>query len=57
MDHFLDKYHIPRLSQEQVNCLNSPEIEAAIKNLPANLTKKKKKKKKEPTARLILGQN
>ncbi|KAK7800011.1 hypothetical protein U0070_021999 [Myodes glareolus] len=38
MDIFLDKYHIPKLNQEQVNNLNRPvsreELEAVIKNLP-----------------------
>jgi hypothetical protein len=38
MDGFLDRYHIPKLNQEQVNCLNSPisqkEIEEVIKSLP-----------------------
>jgi hypothetical protein len=24
MDGFLDRYHIPKLSQDQVNCLNMP---------------------------------
>jgi hypothetical protein len=37
MDGFLDRYHIPKLNQEQVNYLNRPishkEIEV-IKNLP-----------------------
>ena len=37
MDNFLDRYHIPKLNQEQVNYLNRPishrEIEV-IKNLP-----------------------
>ena len=35
---FLDKYHIPKLNQDQVNNLNRPvsreELEAVIKNLP-----------------------
>jgi hypothetical protein len=35
---FLDRYHIPKLNQEQVNYLNRPishkEIEEVIKNLP-----------------------
>ena len=35
---FLDKYHISKLNQDQVNNLNRPisseEIEAVIKNLP-----------------------
>ena len=38
MDWFLDKYHLPKLNQDQVNNLNRPvsrkEIEAVIKNLP-----------------------
>ena len=38
MDWFLDKYHLPKLNQEQVNNLNRPvsreELEAVIKNLP-----------------------
>ena len=38
MDIFLDKYHIPKLNQDQVNNLNRPisreEIEAVIRNLP-----------------------
>jgi hypothetical protein len=38
MDGFLDRYHIPKLNQEQVNYLNRPisnkEIEEVIKNLP-----------------------
>jgi hypothetical protein len=43
MDKFLDRYHVPKLNQDQVNDLNSPispkEIEAVINSLP---TKKKK---------------
>ena len=35
---FLDKYHIPKLNQDQVNYLNRPisreELKAVIKNLP-----------------------
>ena len=38
MDIFLDKNHIPKLNQEQVNKLNRPvsreELETVIKNLP-----------------------
>ena len=38
MDLFSDKYHLPKLNQDQVNNLNRPisreEIEAVIKNLP-----------------------
>ena len=37
MDGFLERYHIPKLNQEQVNDLNRPishmEIEEVIKNL------------------------
>ena len=38
MDWFLDKYHLPKLNQDQVNNLNRPvsreELEAVIKKLP-----------------------
>jgi hypothetical protein len=38
MDDFLDRYHVPKLNQKQVNYLNRPispkEIEEAMKNLP-----------------------
>jgi hypothetical protein len=38
MEGFLDRCHIPKLNQEQVNYLNRPisheEIEEVIKNLP-----------------------
>ena len=38
MDKFLDRYHVPKLNQDQVNDLNSPispkEIEAVINSLP-----------------------
>jgi hypothetical protein len=38
MDDFLDRYHILKLNQEQVNSLNSSitpkEIEIVIQNLP-----------------------
>ena len=41
MDKFLDRYHVPKLNQDQVNDLNSPispiEIEAVTNSL---LTKK-----------------
>jgi hypothetical protein len=40
MDNFLDKYQIPKLNQDQINCLNSPitprEIEAVTKSLSSN---------------------
>jgi hypothetical protein len=39
MDKFLDRYHVPKLNQDQVNNLNDPispkEIEAVINSLPA----------------------
>jgi hypothetical protein len=42
MDDFLDRYHIPKLNQEQVNFLNRNiahnEIEEVIKNLPTKTT-------------------
>jgi hypothetical protein len=35
MDNFLDRYHVPKLNQDQINYLNNPitpkEIEAVIK--------------------------
>ena len=38
MDKFLDRYHVPKINQEQVNDLNSPispkEIEAVLNSLP-----------------------
>jgi hypothetical protein len=38
MDNFLDRYHVPKLNQCQINDLNSPitpkEIEAVINSLP-----------------------
>ena len=40
MDKFLEKYHFPKLNQEEIENLNRPftstEIETIIKNLPAN---------------------
>ena len=40
MDRFLDKFNIPRLSQEEIGIMNNPitstETEAVIKNLPNN---------------------
>jgi hypothetical protein len=49
MDNFLDRYHVPKLNQDQINDLNSPispkEIEKAINSFPAR--KKKKKKAQE----------
>ena len=48
MDGFLDRYHIPKLNQDQINNLNRPitpkEIEAVIKSLPT---------KKEPRTRWL----
>ena len=40
MEKFLEKYNIPKLSQEEIENLNRPitstEIETVIKTLPAN---------------------
>ena len=40
MDRFLEKFSLPRLSQEETEIMNnsitSTEIEAVIKNLPKN---------------------
>ena len=40
MDRFLEKFHIPRLDQEETEIMNNPvistRIEAVIKNLPQN---------------------
>jgi hypothetical protein len=45
MDNFLDRYQVPKLNQDNISELNSPnppkEIEAVINTLP---TKKKNKK-------------
>ena len=38
MDNFLDKYHLPKLNQDQINKLNRPitakKVETDIKRLP-----------------------
>ena len=38
MDRFLEKFNLPRLSQEEIEIMNNPitstEIEAVIKNFP-----------------------
>ena len=40
MDKFLEKYHLPKLNQEEIKTLNrsitNTEIENVIKNLPTN---------------------
>ena len=40
MDTFLEKYNFPKLNQEEIENLNRPitstEIEAVVRNLPAN---------------------
>ena len=40
MDKFLEKYHFPKLDQEEIENLNRPitstEIETVIRNIPAN---------------------
>ena len=44
MDKFLDRYQVPKLSQDQINDLNIPvspkEIEAVINSLPTTTTTK-----------------
>jgi hypothetical protein len=47
MDVFLDRCHIPKLNQEQVNYLNRPISQKEIEEVIKNLAKKKKKKKKK----------
>jgi hypothetical protein len=53
MDNFLNRYHVPKLNQDQVNYLNSStmpkETEVVIKNLPA--------KKKTAQGQMVLVQN
>ena len=43
MDKFLEKYHFPKLNQEEIEYLNRPitttVIETVIRNLPANKSK------------------
>ena len=40
MDKFLEKYHLPRLNQDEIEKMNGPitrtEIETVIKKLPTN---------------------
>ena len=40
MDRFLEKFNLPRLSQEDIEIMNNPitstEVEDVIKNLPKN---------------------
>ena len=40
MNRFLEKFHLPRLNQEEIEIMNNPitssEIEAMIKNFPEN---------------------
>ena len=42
MDNFLDRYHIPKLNQDQMSNLNRPinckVIEAVFKNLPTKIS-------------------
>ena len=42
MNRFLEKFNLPRLSQEEIEIMNNPitstEIEAVIKNVPKNKT-------------------
>ena len=43
VDRFLQKFHLPRLNQEEIEIMNNPitstEIEAVIKILPPKKTK------------------
>jgi hypothetical protein len=66
MDDFLNRYHLPKLNQDQVNYLNIPiitkEIEAVIKSLPLppqkKPTKTKSKNKKQTNqGQTVLVQN
>ena len=45
LDRFLEKFHLPRLNQEEIEIMKNPitstEIEAMIKNLPPTIAKKK----------------
>ena len=54
MDRFLEKFHLPRLNQEEIKIIKNPitstEIEAVIKNLP----KKKQKARTRWLHRRIL---
>jgi hypothetical protein len=54
MDNFLDRYHVPKLNQNQINHLNMnitpKELEAVIKSLP---TKNKTKQNTTPRTRWI----
>jgi hypothetical protein len=44
MDDFLDKYHIPKLNQDQVNYLNSPIGSRSSHQKPLNQNTKAKTK-------------
>jgi hypothetical protein len=58
MDDFLDRYHLPKVNQDQVNYLNSPiipkEIEAVIK---ISYSKTKQNKTKKQTTKNKTKQN
>ena len=53
MDNFLDRYHLPKLNQDQVNHLNSPitpkETETVIKTLLMKNKKQETKKQQQKT--------
>ena len=55
MDNFLDRYHLPKLNQDQVNKLNTPiapkEIEAVIKSLLTNKQTNKQTKQNKTRAK------
>ena len=41
MDGFLDRYHIPKLNQEQINYINRPASHKEIEEISRNLPTKK----------------
>jgi hypothetical protein len=53
MNNFLDRYHLPKLNQDQVNHLNSPitpkETETVIKTLLMKNKKQETKKQQQKT--------
>ena len=53
MDRFLEKFNLPRLSQEEIDIMNNPftstEIEAVIKKYPKKQTEKNQITKLEMT--------
>jgi hypothetical protein len=47
MDNFLDRYQVPKLSQDEINDLNSPISPKEIEESTKSLTTKKKKKQNQ----------